>query len=208
MLNSRIEQEIRNELRNYPLERHNVDTLLMLCSADKDLLNSRFKQVLQEADSLWVTLNDKGKDEIHTRLNSCFNAYGVVSEVKAEENFANDPTFVVTVEEKLRIKSLCGEMRTVINLSVSIPADHKIRLLKRVSAIELELHKIRGRFDVILGGIVDVGEVAGKFGTDIKPLVDRMREIMGIAWGRSEDYAALPAPDELKRLPAPSPEED
>lgn len=185
-----------------------MDPLLMLCLADEDLQGSRFNEILREADALWGSLNDVGKDDLHTRLNACFNAYEIVFEVKAEQNFASEPTFQVSIEEKIKITSLCGEMRNLVNSSLSIPDQHKIRLLKRISAIEAEIHKDRGRFDVILGGVTDVGEVAGKFGNDIKPLVDRIREIMGIAWAKSDDYSALPAPDELKRLPAPSSEKD
>jgi hypothetical protein len=48
-----------------------------------------------------------------------------------------------------------------------------------------------------------VGEALGKFGKDVKPLFDRMTEIMGIARGKSEEYEQLPPPEEVKRLPPP-----
>ena len=61
--------------------------------------------------------------------------------------------------------------------------------------------------DVICGGVSDIGETLGKFGVDIKPLTDRMTEVMQITRAGSKEYEQLPAPEEVKQLPKPSDEE-
>lgn len=117
-----------------------------------------------------------------------------------------DPTFSLADEEKARVLLICGELRKSILSSQIFDIPHRRRLLDRVAAIEREVHLPKGRLDVILGGVSDIGETAGKFGRDIKPLFDRMKEIAGIARKGSSEYDQLPAPEEVKQLPPPSDE--
>ncbi|NTT85186.1 hypothetical protein [Tabrizicola fusiformis] len=114
-----------------------------------------------------------------------------------------DPTFSLAPSETALVFRLCAEIRAAISSSKLFDVPHKRRLLNRVASIEREIHLPKGRLDVILGGMSDFGETLGKFGKDVKPLVDRMTEIMGIAREKSEDYDQLPRPDEVKRLPPP-----
>ena len=99
--------------------------------------------------------------------------------------------------------SLCTEIRILIFRTKIFDEPHKLRLLNRVAAIEREIHQPKGRMDVILAGVVDVGDAAGKFGEKVKPLTDRFQEIVGVVWGKSKQYEQLPRPDDVKRLPPP-----
>lgn len=108
--------------------------------------------------------------------------------------------FQITQAEKDAITMLASDMRKIISTSTQFDRPHKVRLLKRISAIEEEVQKEKGMFDVILGGINDIGETAGKFGDDVKPLVERMAEIEQITRGKSPDYAQLEKPAELLKL--------
>ena len=114
------------------------------------------------------------------------------------------PLFILDGDERKMVLRLASEMRKSVVSSDFFDRAHKVRLIKRISAIEAEVHKPKGMFDVILGGISDVGEAFGKFGTDVKPLVERMEEIRKITRSKSAEYDQLPAPDEIKRLPAPN----
>jgi hypothetical protein len=116
--------------------------------------------------------------------------------------------FQISEIEKAAIYQLASDMRRIVSTSAQFDGPHKVRLLKRISAIEQEIQKEKGLLDVILGGVSDVGETAGKFGKDVKPLVERMQEIEQITRGGSPDYAQLAKPEELKKLPAPKPEPD
>ncbi|GAB5438292.1 hypothetical protein [Falsiruegeria mediterranea] len=118
------------------------------------------------------------------------------------------PVFNLEETDKKRILKLCTDMRKIIFSSAIFDEPHKKRLLNRVAAIEQQVHSKEGLFDVILGGVSDVGETLGKFGTDVKPLTDRMKEVMQIARKGTKEYNQIPAPEEVKRLPAPDETED
>ena len=79
--------------------------------------------------------------------------------------------------------------------------------MNRISAVEIEIHKEHGLYDVILGAIIDFGEAGGKFGGDVKPLTDRIREIASIARKNTKEYEQLPSPDDIGKLPAPEKDE-
>ncbi|WP_420398123.1 hypothetical protein [Nioella sp.] len=114
------------------------------------------------------------------------------------------PTFSLEARDKGRALELCGDLRKIVLASPEFDDPHKKRLLNRIAAMEQQIHSPKGLFDVILGGISDFGEVAGKFGKDIKPMTDRLTEIAGIARRGSQQYNQIPAPEEVKKLPPPS----
>ncbi len=113
------------------------------------------------------------------------------------------PTYELDADEKERIFSLCSQMRKIVLSANGFDEPHRLRLLNRIAAIEAETHKPKGMLDVVLGGVTDVGETLGKFGKDIKPLTDRMKEVAGIARKGTKEYDQIPAPEEVKQLPAP-----
>lgn len=120
---------------------------------------------------------------------------------------SDGPLFNLDLSDVERIHTLLQQMREIVSRSSVIGGDHKARLFKRISHVEAETQKIKGRFDVILGGLNDFGEALGKFGDDVKPLVDRMKEVAGIVRSNTDEYKGLPAPEERPGLPAPSEEE-
>ncbi|WP_297776377.1 hypothetical protein [uncultured Roseovarius sp.] len=127
---------------------------------------------------------------------------------KKRGNSALIPVFQLESDDKQRIAELCEKMRKIIFSTSGFDEPHRLRLLNRIAAIEAEIHKPVGMFDVVRGGMNDLGETLGKFGKDIKPLTDRMREVVGIARKGTKEYDQLPEPEELKRLPSPDPEDD
>ncbi len=81
-----------------------------------------------------------------------------------------------------RIQILINELRDLISDSNTIDENHKLRLLKRLENLQLELHKRVSNLDRFWGFVGDAGVVLGKFGKDVKPIVDRIREMLGIVW--------------------------
>ena len=114
------------------------------------------------------------------------------------------PVFDLSEQDKSRILDLCVQMRKIVFATAEFDEPHRVRLLNRIAAMEREVHKKKGLFDVILGGVVDVGETLGKFGKDIKPLTDRMSEVAGIARKATKQYDQIPAPEQPLALPKPS----
>jgi hypothetical protein len=79
-----------------------------------------------------------------------------------------------------RLQELINDLRTLTSESKQIDRDHKRRLLKRIENLQLELHQKMSNLDVFWGLFGDAGIAFGKFGKDIKPLTDRVCEILKI----------------------------
>lgn len=112
----------------------------------------------------------------------------------------NAPRFSLGIDDKGRVLKLCAEMRELTFSSTVFDNPHKKRILDRIAEIEAEIQKEKGKLDVILGGINDIGEAAGKFGEDVKPLTDRINEIFRIARRKTPEYNQIPAPDEVMQI--------
>jgi hypothetical protein len=141
------------------------------------------------------------------RAKKMFSEYGVPDEI-SDTPEALEPTFELNKKDQARVLELAQKMRKIVLATSAFDHAHKRRLLDRITAIEKQVHQPKGRLDVILGGVSDVGDTLKKFGTDLKPLTDRMTEIKKITQSHSGEYEAIPAPEEIKGLPAPEEGED
>jgi hypothetical protein len=113
------------------------------------------------------------------------------------------PTFELSSSDKQKLTKLASGIRKIVTASTDFDQAHRVRLLNRIAAMEAEIEKPKGLFDVFLGGLSDFGETAGKFGTDIKPLTDRVKEMVSIARSNTREYDKLEAPAETKKLDHP-----
>ena len=118
------------------------------------------------------------------------------------------PKFELPDKDKERIFELCSQMRKIILASQVFDQPHRRRLLDRIAGIEHQVEQPKGMLDVVRAGVSDVGETLGKFGTDIKPLTDRMKEVADIARRGSKEYDQIPAPDEVKQIEYNSAEDE
>ena len=82
-----------------------------------------------------------------------------------------------------KIQNLINELRDLISKSDVFEEDHKRRLLNRLERLQSELHKRVSDLDRFWGLVGDAGVMAGKFGEDVKPIVDRIMELGKIIWG-------------------------
>lgn len=92
-----------------------------------------------------------------------------------------------------RVQQLLNELRVQITSLESLEENHRSRLLKRLETLQSELHKRISDLDRFWGLVGDAGVVLGKFGTDSKPIVDRIREIAQIAWKTQSRTEGLPS---------------
>lgn len=79
-----------------------------------------------------------------------------------------------------RIQTLLNEMRDIISSSKVISEKHKTRLLNRIEQFQKTLNKKTSDLDLFWSFIGESGIVIGKFGKDVKPFVDRIRELSEI----------------------------
>jgi len=92
-----------------------------------------------------------------------------------------------------RVQQLINELRTEISQSDLFEEGHRARLLRRLEAMQSEMHKRMSDVDRIWGLVGDAGIVIGKFGKDAKPFVDRIKELSQIAWktqARAEELSS------------------
>lgn len=92
-----------------------------------------------------------------------------------------------------RIQSIINELREQIGASDLFEEDHRQRLLKRLEALQSEMHKKMSDIDRIWGLVGDAGVAIGKFGKDAKPFVSRIKELSQIAWKTQARAEELPS---------------
>ncbi|MEL6952120.1 MAG: hypothetical protein AAFN09_03675 [Pseudomonadota bacterium] len=175
------------------------DELEMVTEHLKEELPEKFRKLVFSG-YFWRASEQREQGERLARILNTHKAIGSSDLDKSEQLL---PTFSLVEEDKARVMRLCQQMRKIIFGSAVFDQPHKRRLLNRIAAIEKQISQPKGLFDVILGGVNDFGETLGKFGTDIKPLTDRMNEVAGIARRNSEEYQQIPAPEEIQKLPPP-----
>ena len=114
-------------------------------------------------------------------------------------------TFLISLssEEKGRIDDLLSEIRNIVRGSTAITDEFKRRLLKVVNNLQAELDKEYSDYRVFLDGMVEVSEVVGDVGENVKPLFDRVKELFGIADKVRKTKEALESPTTPEALPAP-----
>ena len=79
-----------------------------------------------------------------------------------------------------KIQALLNELRDLISKTDELKAEHRDRLLRRLEKVQSEFHKRVSDFDRLYGVVIDISLLIGQFGENIKPVTDRIREIMGI----------------------------
>lgn len=95
-------------------------------------------------------------------------------------------------EEIDKIQEIINTLRLEISKSTILEEEHKFRLLKKLETMQSEIHKKMSDLDRIWGFIGTLGVVAGKFGNDIKPIIDRCRELAGIVYKSEANASQIP----------------
>jgi hypothetical protein len=186
------------------MSRADMDEITMLTDIIRNNLPDKFIKLVIAADEDFPS-SDEGRFELLQRLEKILEVAIAFPGAYKTDEIGNGllPTFELSKSDQSRVFELCDQMRKIVFASAVFDEPHKRRLLDRVAAIEQQVHQKKGKFDVILGGISDIGETLGKFGVDIKPLTDRMNEVVKITRKGTKEYDQLPAPEEVKQLPPP-----
>lgn len=193
------------EHRAHSFRRSDLDCLILLADLSNETVSKRFQDVLISFDKGFAMMEDSTKIEYVQRLVE-INKITVEFPKKDLDGTLSDeliPSFQLPISDKSRVLALCQEMRKIIFSADHFDEPHKRRLLNRIAAIEQQVHQKRGYFDIVRGGINDLGETLNKFGKDIEPLTKRMQEVVQIARKATKEYDQLPPPEEVKKLPPP-----
>ena len=201
----RVYEIVRDFHAKKHFSRSSLDELVMLTDANETSLPKKFIQIVRETDENF-TLQSFRKDFTDRLLMilQVSKEYDLVSSTNNElDTDELVPTFYLGKNDKKKVLNLCAQMRKIVLATTVFDQPHKCRLLNRIAGIEYQIEQQKGLLDVVRAGISDVGETLGKFGTDIKPLTERMKEVFQIARSNSKQYDQIPAPEEVKKLPAP-----
>lgn len=106
-----------------------------------------------------------------------------------------------------RVQHLLNELRALISAVDGLDEEHRQRILASLEKTQKELHKKVSDFDRFYGFAAQVSSLLHKVGTDAKPIVDRVRELLGIAWETQARGDELPSGTEPPLLPKPSDQE-
>jgi len=107
-----------------------------------------------------------------------------------------------------RIQTLINELRVQISDAKDFDPEHQQRLLKRLEAVQREIHKKVSDMDRLWGLVGDAGVAIGKLGENAKPIVDRIKEITEIAWRTQARAEELPSGSEFPLLGSDTEGED
>ena len=206
----RLLKELDEIGSNFP-SRVQTDRLNYLAENGDETIPVEIKNLIKELYSSYSYYTDnkfEGRELVVRAIALLELHLELGSEQQVSSNDALLPTFSLPQDDKSRVLELCGQMRQIIIKTDFLDDPHRRRLLDRVAGIEHQVHQPKGIFDIVRGGIDDVGETLGTFGKNVKPLTDRMKEVAQIARRNTQEYDQLPAPEEIKQLPAPSDTED
>ncbi|MFZ1425877.1 MAG: hypothetical protein WAS21_03795 [Geminicoccaceae bacterium] len=101
---------------------------------------------------------------------------------RTKAKISKAPAYHFNDQEITEIQRLINELRIYLTDSDLFEDAHRRRLLQRLEGLQVELHKKMSDLDRFWGLLGDAGVALGKFGTDAKPIVDRIRELTGIIW--------------------------
>lgn len=191
------------------VSRADIDELMMTIEALETELPKRFIDVARSLDAHYNSKYPKNSAEQYDRLIRIMRVSAELpkktTQVSSDELL---PTFSLKAKDKAQVLELCTKMRLIVLGADVFDQPHKRRLLNRIASIEYQVEQPKGLLDVVRGGVSDVGETLGKFGTDIKPLTDRMKEVMQITRRNSKEYDQIPAPEEIKQIEDKREQED
>ncbi|NDV00957.1 hypothetical protein [Pseudoroseicyclus tamaricis] len=127
-------------------------------------------------------------------------------DVRVDFNTEEIALFEVDGDHHERALELCAQIRAIVNENPQYDENKKVRLLRKVSAIETEFLRSKGILQVVLGAASEIGDSVNKFGKDLKPITDRLVELKGIAKSGTREVDLIEGPEEKKKLPPPDDE--
>lgn len=162
-----------------------------------------------EYPSLGLT-GDTAQDipSIKLRFNQCRGTFNDVqasqivptAREKYRKMFGVTFVYEFTDGDRERVQILVNELREEVTKSTLFNSEHKSRVLKRLEALQAELHKKMASLDKFWALVGEAGVALGKFGKDAKPFVDRIREITRITWVTQARAEELPSDATLPLL--------
>ena len=178
-----IADEYRSMMCDMSLKKHQVVDahsviLNFIISRGIDIDQSAFNTIYFNTNkSLKILTTIKDKIE-NRRLQERFD----VNCERFRYYFSGTLTYEFSDSDYDRIQQLIAEIRREIKKSKVITDDHKSRLLRRLEAMQNELHKTISDVDRFWGFIAELTLTAYKFGKNINPIIEKAKELAVIIY--------------------------
>ena len=124
-------------------------------------------------------------------------------ETKTEEYlalFVKAQIYEFPEPEYRRVQDLINELRELLRATSLITEEHQRRLLRRLEAMHAELHRKTNDIERFWGFLGEAAIVMRKFGEDLQPVSERVRELGGIVLRVIFDKEGIKALPELSRI--------
>ena len=92
-----------------------------------------------------------------------------------------------------QVQDRVDKLRGLISESQEFREDHKNRLLNKLEKLQSELHKRVSDLDRFWGFFIDASIVLGQVGENAKPMVEVIKEIVGLIWPAQTRAYELPS---------------
>ena len=164
-----------------------LDDYLIALAIFKSYANKREfpSEVVQPTDNPDATIKNIRTffNRVQAQLTQLLNTVYLEQQMKKyTDRFGADSAYVFSDDDFQEIQNLINQIRDLITSSEVITVKHKRRLLERLERMQKELHKSTSDLDRFWGFIGEAGIALGKFGNDVKPLVDRIKDLANIVW--------------------------
>ena len=199
-------------------EKTDLDALLDLHAQLYSAIDvSRYRDLEYEHCYEDIDFDTDDEDEIVNFIEECFDEVRNTIMVRERRRrsyerhlskYANQFVnfrYEFTKDDKERAHHIISELRRLLSSSKVFEEKHRRRLLIKLERLQKELHLTVSSMDHFWGLIGDAGVALGKFGDDVRPLVERIRELADIAWRTQANAEGLPRNAPFPQLPKPEP---
>ncbi|MCZ6691809.1 MAG: hypothetical protein O7H41_19660 [Planctomycetota bacterium] len=185
-----------------------LERALELGSLGYELAPLNVKKAARNPDSARTGMRTAIQEVVARLDEEDFAATYEESKTRVAREFGQAFAYEFSVTGLKRVQELINELRSEISEVQVISVKHRDRLLKRLEALQGELHRRVGNVDRLWGFLLDAGSMTRQLGEDAKPLVDRLRELAEIVWRSQSEALGLPPSASPLRLPEPKDKEE
>lgn len=154
------------------IEANGLDVATPHITADSPMQDN-----LDNIDALFQRWKDQTKEELTER-----DARNTLENARAQYRniLGKGVIYEFSDEDFAEVQELLNRLREILTKSKDFEEEHRLRLLKKLEILQLELHKKMSNFDRFWGFFVDSSIALRKFWENVEPFREDVKEVMRI----------------------------